>query len=236
MLNTDGIEIKIPRKYEQDYYDICAEWEQKTQLILEHGKYDKLFIRDVNNYVGVTDYGGFKYKGAYIFDTEIWKDASQRIVPIAAVRALVNNVPVEETIRNHLSVDQYHDIKIGKKNKPVKAYGAYDFFRFVRAQSSPKKGLPELNFISVHNRQVIPEKLQKTNRYYVSKSGGKIIKQYKDGSKANIVAGPYSMKVCNFVDNSSDFSDIDYNFYINEAKKLVSAVQGKQINNNLTLF
>jgi hypothetical protein len=53
MQNTDGLETMIPREYEQKYYDICKEWEQITQLQLEHDKYQRMIIGDVNNYIAV---------------------------------------------------------------------------------------------------------------------------------------------------------------------------------------
>jgi len=53
MQNTDGLETMIPREYEDKYYEICKEWEQITNLELEHDTYDKMIIGDVNNYIAV---------------------------------------------------------------------------------------------------------------------------------------------------------------------------------------
>lgn len=46
-VNTDGVTIRINRKYEQAVYDICKEWEKLTKLELEYAYYDKMIIRDV---------------------------------------------------------------------------------------------------------------------------------------------------------------------------------------------
>jgi hypothetical protein len=54
MQNTDGLETMIPTAYVQKYMDICARWEQLTNLSLEHDQYTKMVIRDVNNYIAVT--------------------------------------------------------------------------------------------------------------------------------------------------------------------------------------
>jgi DNA polymerase len=48
MMNTDGFEVKIPRQYENQYYDICKQWEQLTKLELEFVDYQKMIISDVN--------------------------------------------------------------------------------------------------------------------------------------------------------------------------------------------
>ena len=37
--NTDGIETMIPRQYYDDYMKICEEWEDITNLQLEHDEY-----------------------------------------------------------------------------------------------------------------------------------------------------------------------------------------------------
>jgi len=53
MQNTDGIETRIPRAYMNEYMKICEEWEQLTNLSLEHDEYQKLVLGDVNNYIGL---------------------------------------------------------------------------------------------------------------------------------------------------------------------------------------
>ena len=45
LLNTDGVEIRIPRKYKDEYLSICKEWEEITQLNLEHDTYQKISFR-----------------------------------------------------------------------------------------------------------------------------------------------------------------------------------------------
>ncbi len=54
--NTDGVETVIPREHYDLYMDICKEWEEKTNLQLEHDEYQKLVLADVNNYIGVNNY------------------------------------------------------------------------------------------------------------------------------------------------------------------------------------
>lgn len=49
MMNTDGCEIMMPRKYEKKYQEICKWWENLTKIPLEHEEYQKMIIGDVNN-------------------------------------------------------------------------------------------------------------------------------------------------------------------------------------------
>lgn len=48
MQNTDGLEMMIPESKKDLYFQICKEWENLTQLSLEHDEYSKMIIRDVN--------------------------------------------------------------------------------------------------------------------------------------------------------------------------------------------
>lgn len=63
--NTDGITALVPREVEHFFNLWCSEWEAITGLKLEHVEYEKMFIRDVNNYIAVTKDGTIKRKGAY---------------------------------------------------------------------------------------------------------------------------------------------------------------------------
>lgn len=48
MMNTDGLEVIIPREYEEKYQEICKWWENLTRIPLEQVEYQKMVIRDVN--------------------------------------------------------------------------------------------------------------------------------------------------------------------------------------------
>jgi hypothetical protein len=63
--NTDGITAAVPRSVEPFFEFWCAEWEKVTKLNLEHQAFDRMFIRDVNNYIAIDTKGKVKRKGAY---------------------------------------------------------------------------------------------------------------------------------------------------------------------------
>lgn len=54
-VNTDGICCRIPRFYEKYLEELCAWSDKHTGLTLEIETYKMLFVRDVNNYIGVFD-------------------------------------------------------------------------------------------------------------------------------------------------------------------------------------
>lgn len=66
-VNTDGVTSYVPR--EVGYlFDIWKKtWESDTALKLEEVEYKKMWIRDVNNYLAIDDKSNIKAKGAYWF-------------------------------------------------------------------------------------------------------------------------------------------------------------------------
>ena len=86
--NTDGITVVIPRDKKRQYWEICKEWENITNLELEYVPYEKMIIRDVNTYISVSDKGKIKRKGAFKTHDEMrkhgeyYKAFNQGIVPI----------------------------------------------------------------------------------------------------------------------------------------------------------
>lgn len=107
--NTDGILIKMPKRhgYTDDdidaWYniidDVVWEWEQRTGMKMEFEIYNKVFQKDVNNYLLVGDDGKIKTKGAYTKSLSK-VDYDLPIVNKALVEYMTKNIPIEKTINN----------------------------------------------------------------------------------------------------------------------------------------
>lgn len=102
--NTDGILIKMPngiRFSESEWYniidDVVYEWEERTGLTMEFDEYQKVFQKDVNNYVAVSPDGKYKSKGSYV-KKQNSLDYDLPIVNKAMIEYMVHNTPVEKTI------------------------------------------------------------------------------------------------------------------------------------------
>lgn len=52
MANTDGLEYTIHPMFVEQARAVCKEWEQMTQLELEYARYKRMWILNVNNYIG----------------------------------------------------------------------------------------------------------------------------------------------------------------------------------------
>jgi len=116
--NTDGILIKL-RQYE-DYDlidDICYEWEKRTRLQLEFDEYQKVFQKDVNNYIIVDAKGKHKSKGAYVKKLGSL-DYDLPIVNKALIEYMVHNMPVEKTIGDCDELKEFQKVsKVSSKYK-----------------------------------------------------------------------------------------------------------------------
>ncbi|MEM4711371.1 MAG: hypothetical protein QXL18_05485 [Candidatus Woesearchaeota archaeon] len=247
MINTDGLECIIPKEKEQLYFDICKEWESLTKLTLEFDEYQKLFIRDVNNYIGIYKNNKIKLKGEYEIDKELYKDNSQRIVPIAVSNYFINNIKPEETILNHLNTQEYI---IG--NQKIRSYGIYDF---CKREKLKKEYRGEIRKLTKEGMKIYP--LSKTTRYYISNDGYMLFKimppleknkiddvnkskklnpnqinmfdfiedEYKiDGieREERITAG-YLCTIFNNYEEKENY-DLNYKYYIKESYKLINSI------------
>lgn len=204
--NTDGITVLCPRQYIEHFRHVCKWWENYTLLKLEENIYSDMWIRDVNNYIArYAKDGKLKRKGAYRYEyeeAEEWhKNFSQLIVPKAAEAKLVYGVDIADYIRT------YPDI--------------YDFMLRTKVPRSSKL------FLRYKDRP--QRQIQNISRYYISNQGGSLIKVMPPLAKNPGVWREIGINVgqlvteCNNMDDHTSF-DLNYDYYINEADKLVQPV------------
>jgi hypothetical protein len=196
-VNTDGITVKLPRSKRDQYDRVCDAWQKQVGLQLEYAEYSKMIIRDVNNYIAVYTDGKVKRKGAYQYEDLGWhQDQGGLVIPKAAEAAMLHGISLDTYIKGH-------------KNK-------YDFMLRVKVPRS--SGL----FLIVDNVHI---KQQNTCRYYACSAGGELvkvmppIKEEAEPRRISIGEG-YGMWTCNDV-NDFTWKDVDYQYYIDAAAKLV---------------
>jgi len=207
MQNTDGLETMIPREYEDKYYEICKRWENITSLELEHGKYSKMIIADVNNYIAVTEDGKSKCKGRFEYENlALHKNKSFLIIPKALHAYFVEGISPEEFLENNRNIFDYCG--------GVKIKGDWKFVEH-----------------SITNGEFRKKDLQNTLRYYISNSGSKIIKTHlNDGREIQVESGEWMQKL--FIDYKElDWDDYDVNlkFYLRRIRKEIDGLEPKQL-------
>lgn len=224
-INTDGLTMLIPRSEIDLYYSICQNWEILTKLQLEYVEYSKMIIWDVNNYLAFYTNSKYKAKGRAEFENiPLHKNKSFSIIPYAVHKYFKDNIPVEETIRNHKNI--------------------FDFCGGVRAKYSEKSGNSHYEIHSIKEGDFYKQKLSKTVRYYISNKGGTLIKVYENGDWEHVEApmkkGVKQIKDWKvtyfnksyFLENFNDYN-IDYSYYIIKAKDWIYQIENK---NQLKLF
>lgn len=207
MINTDGFETYVPNDKIDLYYEICKKWENKTKLVLEYVNYNKIILRDINNYISISDKGKIKYKGAFEIDKDYHKDNSFKIIPIALSEYFVKGIPVEETIKNHTNIYDF----CGRQKFKGGDYGTTS---------------------TIINNRIVVEQQQKNVRYYISNKGSSFVKNYQKGTTEVINKG-YLVTIFNtYINKDINKYDINYSFYIKECYKEIDNIIDKQ----LTLF
>jgi len=99
-INTDGVTVRVPRAHMQRVDETCAWWMHMTGLNLEQVRYRRMFLRDVNNYIGQYEDGTVKRKGAYEWNTGWHQNAGGLVIPKVAEKVLVDGAPIRETVEN----------------------------------------------------------------------------------------------------------------------------------------
>ena len=103
-VNTDGLTVMVPRS-QRDIVDVTrGVWEVKTKLQLEEAVYERMFIRDCNNYIAVYENGKVKRKGAYEYDQDWHQNHGGLVIAKVTEQVLVHGAPIRET------VEQWPDI------------------------------------------------------------------------------------------------------------------------------
>lgn len=132
MQNTDGLEMIIPIGYKTRYLEICKEWEDITNLQLEHDQYSKMVIGDVNNYIAVNTAGKAKCKGRFEYkDLALHKNKSFLIIPKAVSAFFIDNILPEQFLQDNRNIFDYCG--------GVKIKGDWDFQEIAVIQRKPAK-------------------------------------------------------------------------------------------------
>jgi len=242
MQNTDGLETLVPREHVDKYMEICARWEELTNLQLEHDTYSKIVLGDVNNYIAITEYSevhkdvyekvkeenphylfkiendkyyfaATKSKGRFEFhNLALHKNKSFLIIPKALHAYFVDGIAPEEFLKQNQNIFDYCG--------GVKIKGEW-----VYVEKYIKDG-------------VYKEKdLQHTIRYYISKSGSKIVKVNKsDKREIQTEAGKWLQQVyINHVEDMPfDDYEINYKYYLENIRKEIEGLEPNK--NQLSLF
>lgn len=234
--NTDGITCYLPRELEHLFQFWKMDWEQMTDLKLEETEYFKMWIRDVNNYLCIDTRGKIKRKGAYWYPIEekdydgVWnKDFSKMVVQKVTEQVLINDWNPDALIR--LMTDPF-DFMLRYKT-PAGAYvliGDQKMPKTVRYYISKsgqpmKKVAPPKGVVGAFKRKnALTDEFYKSIMSEIEPGSWDVRIHTKNKSVYEIVEtkieSGWLVKECNVASNF-DWNDVDYDYYVEEIKKLL---------------
>jgi len=242
MQNTDGLETMIPKEYETKYYEICKEWERITNLELEHDKYQKMIIGDVNNYIAIN------------MPKQIDLETLKSIKAENPHYIFFKNEKGEYFYQSTKCKGrfEFHELALHKnKSFLVIPKAIYNYFvhgidpnKFLSAQTNifdfcaGKKIKGDWKFIAENTHNGIHNKtdLQNTIRYFISNKGSKITKQnYVDSRITQIEAGKWLQTLfIKYIEKNISEYDLNYDYYL---EKIMKEIHNLEPNTNqLKLF
>jgi hypothetical protein len=238
-INTDGITYRCRRDQVEKARVLQAAWERYTCLALEEAQYGRMWIRDVNSYVAEGLDGALKQKGAYWFPRKFpddisnaqppaWhKDFSNCVSTMAAVEHMVTGVSVEEFIYGYgnpfdfmcrAKVDRSSSLKIGDKEvQRITRYYVANDGGAMKKISPPVKGAQVGEFKRKSGigdfewSHAVPGVWDE--RYHTKNKSRYEIREM------GIESG-FLVAECNRAADF-DFQNVNYEWYIDRAKKLV---------------
>lgn len=215
--NTDGIVTIVPKGLEETADNICHWWEKHLGLELEFTHYSKYVTEGVNSYLTIKTDGKKKFKGRMnpkMYLEDLSKGYNSPIVAKAVTEYFINGTPVMEILRNSKSI-----------------------LDFCRTQNVNRKYYIEYTHVVDH--KMVVEEVQRNTRFYVSLTGGSLMKVEVLGwdennqpklKKSSLCAGQ-RVTVCNLVEDK-DISElnINYLYYYNECMAIIEPIEQSRNN------
>lgn len=215
--NTDGIVSIIPSDKFEIYCNTCHQWEKDLGLTGEFTPYIKYVTEGVNSYLTVKPGNGRKFKGRMnpkMYLEDLTKGYNSPIVAKAVTEYFINGTPVMDTLRNTKSI-----------------------LDFCRTQNVANKYYIE--YTHVVDSKLVVEKVQRNTRFYVSLTGGALMKVENLGwdknnnpklKKSSLCSGQ-RVTVCNLVEDK-DISElnINYLYYYNECMAIIEPIEQSRNN------
>lgn len=205
--NTDGLFVLRKISDEQKFQQVCKEWEQITKLGLEEDRFEAFYQFAINDYLAIKE--GYKETK----NSDYLKKKGLFIDKVSLGKGM-KPIIIPEAINKYLS----DSIPIAETIRNCK-----DLNKFITYQKVNKK------FKVEYNNEFIP----RINRYYIATNGYNLFKVDPSTNKYISLLSGVGVIIVNNFDEITEFpTNINYNYYIAEANKIVKSFEHKQ----LTLF
>jgi len=197
--NTDGITMQYKRELDETIRAVVSEWEALTKLNMEYCEYLGFYQKDVNNYIAIPKDDDIKTKG--VFNIPEIGGVDMEHTPMAQI--------VARAVRDQ--IETMEDMKLTITN-------CKDIQEFLLTQNASRD----------YNVSWRGEPLDNMVRFYKAVEGAEIIKTPKPGytkGKVSIMSNSESsVPLPNLPESFESITDIDYNWYIQEAEALWATI------------
>lgn len=239
--NTDGVTYRYPRTNESMVRAITDWWQQFTLLTLEFAEYSTMAIRDVNNYIAVTTDNKIKRKGAYCYIGAHTGDTSEMdwnqphnslVVAMAAEAAILLGVNIRDFITGHTDwFDFMNVVKVPRASSlEIGGQPCQNITRYYVSQSGGQmfKMMPPTGpkyIWTLRNPTTNKKKEVKSERGVASSATAGFTEvvsrvELPPADRRTAICAGWLVKECNDMAGFNP-ADINYEWYITEAEKLV---------------
>jgi hypothetical protein len=199
--NTDGASFMVPRSNMDNALELCKILEKEIGITLEYELYDRFILRNVNNFIWISEKGKVKDKGMFHYETDITKGYRHPIVAKALVAYFTKNIPIRETIDNET-----------------------DIYQFCISQKVAKK------FEVFYQDTTGKYPIQRVNRYFVSNKTGAILKYNREEDKTISLMAKTNIYLLNeYKEHEDYFKYLDKSYYYRECNKVIREFEYNQL-------
>ena len=205
-VNTDGVMYVAEKASKDRIQEAISDIEQLTQLVFESDDYEAFYQYAVNDYFGIKD--GYSQsnnpkliekKGMFITDNKLGKGLAPVVIPKAVINYFLTGESVSDFIRR-----------------------STDIRDFLMTQAVDRK------FSVEHGEKPV----QRINRYYASTNGPYLFKRKEENGEVSYsnMLTKSGVTILNKIDSLPiESRKINYQYYISEAKKIVSDFTCQQL-------
>lgn len=207
-VNTDGVLIEFDTNVIHQVTEVLSDWQNKTHLKLETTELADITQKDVSNYIANNLHNEPKLKGAVF---------ARGISEIGAWKINNNMLVVSDAVTRYFTAGVEPEVTINECDAPV-------MFQIITNVSDKYDTV-------IHETIKGDTTLGKVNRVFATKDHklGSLKKiKGKGKTKEQIPNLPVHCVVCNSL-NDVNMADIDKEFYIEHAKKLINSFGCKPI-------
>ena len=246
-INTDGILFIAGKDIE--YRSVLDSWQGLSCLTLDIEYYSKVFQYNINNYLAIRTDGSIKKIGIFNDKQHIGKGMLPPIIAKSICEHFIKGADVEEFIKSSKNIQdfltyqkvgrqyavEYNDKKVQRINRYYASVNGCILYKYIEEAAinaeSVTVHLKNGRYERVAKWETMPggRYFQNENVSYIEHGTGNM-KVNARGTKYEALIKSSGVTLANNLDNFKSFpSNINYIYYIGEAKKIISQIENRQL-------